>query len=244
MKLDILGFWGGTPEEGGATTGYLLHTSKGTLLIDCGSGIMSRLSTLIKFYEIDAVLLTHLHFDHIADYGILQYGFNRALRNKWVEEPLYTLAPNKPDVMWKAIQANEAQLEVIEENFDYSLIGATVEFLSVSHTIPCYAIKVTYEGKIFVFSADTAYFEPLIDFAKDADLFLCEATNFEGSIHSTGTGHMSASEAGKLAQKARVKTLILTHLPSDGNFSNMKDEAKAEFNGEVLMASDIDSLTF
>lgn len=244
MKLDILGYWGGTPEQGGATTGYLLHTPKGTLLIDCGSGVMSRISTTMSFYDIDAVLLTHLHFDHIADYGILQYGFNRALRNNWTDKLIYTLSPSEPELIWNTLQSNAAHIDIIDDTTSYHIVGSTVEFLPVAHTIPCYAIKINYEGKVFVFSADTSYYEPLVDFAKGADVFLCEATNFDGSIHSTGEGHMSATEAGLLAQKSQVKTLILTHLPSDGDFPRMKEEAQAQFDGEVLMASDIHSYTF
>ena len=244
MKLDILGFWGGTPELGGATTGYLLHTNEGTLLIDCGSGVMSQLSTVMPYYEIDAAILTHLHFDHMADIGILQYGFNRALRNHWVDGPIQIIAPNEPKLLWDSIQSQDAIMNTLNPNSTYELIGAQVDFLAVNHSIPSYAVKVTYDNKVFVFSSDTTYYESLIDFAKNADVFLCEATNFEGSIHSTGKGHMSAAEAGLLAHEARVKTLILTHLPSDGNFAKMQSEAEAQFHGKVIMASDIKSYAF
>lgn len=62
----------------GATSAYHIHTEQGSILIDCGSGVMSKLSTVMNLYQLDAVLLSHLHFDHIADVGIIQYGFNRA----------------------------------------------------------------------------------------------------------------------------------------------------------------------
>ncbi|UUX33381.1 MBL fold metallo-hydrolase [Fundicoccus culcitae] len=241
MRLEVLGFWGGTPERGGATSGYLLHLDQGVLMLDCGSGVMSELSRRMAFHKVRYLILSHLHFDHIADVGILQYGFNRALRNGWVAEPLPVLAAGEPRVFWDALQSQEAHWEEIDAAREYAILGAKVSFLEVQHTVPCYAVKVVDRSeRVFVYSADTAYFEEgLVDFVAGADVFLCEATNFEGSVHSVGRGHMSAGEAGRLAAAAGVGKLVLTHLPSDGNFEAMRQEAKAEFSGQVLLASEV-----
>ena len=50
-------------------------------------------------------------------------------------------------------------------------------------------------------------------------------------------GHLTAGEAGKIASQSGVKKLILTHLPHYGNYNQLIDEAKAEFNGVVELAS-------
>ncbi|MGG5833061.1 MBL fold metallo-hydrolase, partial [Bacillus pumilus] len=42
-------------------------------LVDCGSGVLSKLQQYIDIEELDAVLLSHYHHDHIADIGPLQY---------------------------------------------------------------------------------------------------------------------------------------------------------------------------
>lgn len=242
MKLTILGFWGGTPEQGGATSGYLLQDGNINILIDCGSGVLSKLSQIMDITQLSTLLLTHWHFDHMADLPIVDYRFNRALRNSEVEERLTVLAPAVPFEMKDFLQLNHLSLQQIEDQEPYRIGNLTINFLPVKHTIACYAVKISNGEKTFVFSGDSAYYEDIAHFAEGADVFLCEATNVEGSIHSTGKGHMNGLEAGKLAKLAEVKQLILTHLPSDGNFNLIKANAESEYDGEVLLANEVDEV--
>jgi ribonuclease BN (tRNA processing enzyme) len=73
MKLTILGIWGDYPEVGEATSGYLLEHEGFKYLIDCGSGVLSLLQKTTHLHELDAVLISHDHYDNIADLGCLQY---------------------------------------------------------------------------------------------------------------------------------------------------------------------------
>lgn len=238
MKIDILGYWGGYPWNGGATAGYLISTPEGQFLLDCGSGIMSKLSLQTRVENLSGVILSHLHYDHMADVGILQYALTGALRTGKVTDQLPIFAPDHPVNLWQQIQSNVTNLNSINQTSIVYLAGSKIEFLAVKHTIPCYAVKITYKDKVFVYSADTEYFEGLIDFAKDADLFICEATICQGSNHTVGVGHMDSRQAALLAKKANVKKLVLTHLPHDGDFQYMKQQACAVFGSEVLLASE------
>lgn len=119
------------------------------------------------------------------------------------------------------------------KRFKIRLAGAEIEFVPVQHTIMCYAIRITYEDKVLVYSGDTSYCDSLIELAKDADIFLCEATICEGSVHTSGQGHMDAQQAGMIAGKANVKQLVLVHLPGDGNLEFMRREASRFFRGSV-----------
>lgn len=238
MKVDILGAWGGYPAQGGATAGYLITTDKGQVLVDCGSGVMSKLSLKTKIEHLDSVVLSHLHYDHTADIKILQYAAVGALRNEKMAEKLQIHAPMEPKKYWDELQSEVSEfMPVTADSIIYSA-GMKIEFQPVSHTIPCYAIKFTYNGNVFVYSADTSYDERLIEFAADADLFICEATICPGSTHTVGTGHMDASEAGLIANKANVQQLVLTHLPHDGNFEVMKEQAERTFKKPVITALD------
>ena len=238
MKIKILGYWGGYPSQGGATAGYLISTDEGNVLLDCGSGVMSKLSLTTKAEELSGVILSHLHYDHTADIGILQYAMTGALRTGKVKDKLEVYAPNEPNVLWQAIHSDQSVTIPINQSSILNIAGIEIEFNAVHHTIICYAVKFTYKGKTIVYSADTAYDESLVSFAKDADLFICEATICEGSIHTAGAGHMDAKEAGRLARKANVETLILTHLPHDGNFPLMKKQASIAFGKEVYLATE------
>lgn len=73
MKLTVIGCYGGFPAAGEATSGYLFESNGFRLLVDCGSGVLSKLQQYIDIEELDAVLLSHYHHDHIADIGPLQY---------------------------------------------------------------------------------------------------------------------------------------------------------------------------
>jgi len=241
MKIEILGYWGGYPKDGGATTGYLITTDEGKILLDCGSGVLSKLSTKTKVEELSGVILTHLHYDHMSDIGVLQYAAFGALRNKRMIDKIKVYAPNEPKNFWDFIQNENVDSIPITEESHIQIAGAEIEFLSVKHTIPCYAVKISYKGQVFVFSADTEYIDSLIDFARGADLFFCEATICEGSVHTVGKGHMDAEQAATIAKNAGVKTLVLTHLPHDGNFGLMKETASSIFEGTVYMAFENES---
>ena len=102
-------------------------------------------------------------------------------------------------------------------------------------SIPCYAVKINYNGKIVAYVTDSTYNESLIDFVRDGDLLICGATICKGSSHSTGEGHMDARQAGTIARKAKVKDMVLTHLPHDGDFELMKNEASEAFGREVYL---------
>lgn len=233
MDVKILGYWGGYPSAGGATAGYLIDTGEGQILIDCGSGVMSRLVKHTDVARLDGVILSHLHHDHIADMGILQYAAAGAIRNGRMKKKLALYAPAEPANMLDTLYGDHSTITIIDPVLSVWIAGAHVEFLPVFHTIPCYAIRITYNGKVLVYSADTSYCESLVELAKDADIFLCEATICEGSKHTTGIGHMNASQAGTLASKANVKKLVLVHLPGDGDFEFMKRSASLAFGGPV-----------
>ena len=188
MKIEILGCWGGYPAKGGATAGYLITTDEGRVLIDCGSGVMSKLSLKTKTENLNSIILSHLHYDHTADIKILQYAAVGALRNKKMTQKLQIHAPIEPATNWYELQSDVSEFKEINEDVTLLTAGMQVNFQPVSHTIPCYAMRFVYNNKVFVYSADTAYDERLINFAADADLFICEATICPGSNHTVGTG--------------------------------------------------------
>ena len=74
MKLTILGKYGPYPEgKNTACSGYLVENEDTKILVDCGSGVLSRLQSTIDIRTLDAIYLTHLHFDHTSDLLPLRY---------------------------------------------------------------------------------------------------------------------------------------------------------------------------
>ena len=67
------------PDAGGAQSGYLITHAGFTLLLDCGSGVFSKLRAFADPAAVDAVLISHLHADHMLD--LLPFSF--ALAHGW-----------------------------------------------------------------------------------------------------------------------------------------------------------------
>jgi len=99
----------------------------------------------------------------------------------------------------------------------------------MDHTIESYAIAVKTGDKKLVFSSDTRFHEPLIDFAKGADLFLCESTFAEKDAKNYITLHMNAQEASMIAIKAGVKELLLTHFFFEEDINSCIEQGRNEF---------------
>ena len=76
MKLTTLGCWGAYPYKDGGTTSYLVTSEDGfQLLMDCGSRAVTELEKEISPLDLDAVIISHYHPDHVADLGVLRHYF-------------------------------------------------------------------------------------------------------------------------------------------------------------------------
>lgn len=240
MELTILGFMGGYPAQGIGTTSYLLAADGFHLLIDVGSGSVLALEKHINPLDVDAVILTHYHPDHIADMGVLQHVFQlKEGENKHVL-PIYGHTESDLHSLRTSVGVSEA--------VDYSgdepiTIGPfQITFMKTIHPVPCYALSIVEikTNKKFVFSADSGYLETFITFAKDADLFLADTNFFQGKErHSV---HMTSKEVGEIAQAAQVKQLVLTHLPAGKDWQQLLAEAKVAAPDVAVSLAEKDSI--
>ena len=231
MKLTVLGCLGAYPSKGEGTTGYLLESEGYHLLLDAGSTTLIQLEKILDPLALDAVILSHYHHDHIADLGVLQYYWQlfpmQAERNVL---PIYGHGED-------SIHFNELTMSGVTEGHDYlqtkqlELGPFSVTFMKTIHPVTCYAMRFVENstGKIFVFTGDSGYLESFVDFAKDADLFLADTYLFAGNERHKA--HFTSQESGEIAAAAKVKKLVLTHLPQHGDLEQLKEEAAAAANG-------------
>ena len=54
-------------DAGGACSGYLVEDEGIRVLLDCGSGVLGKLRAVVDYADVDAVVVSHLHADHILD---------------------------------------------------------------------------------------------------------------------------------------------------------------------------------
>ncbi len=99
---------------------------------------------------------------------------------------------------------------------------------------------ILVKGKKVSYVVDTRYFDGLIEFVKDSDVLICEAT-YEEKLKEMAKEymHMTSKEAATLAKKAGVKKLVLTHLSQryEKNPRIILNEAREIFN-ETILAED------
>lgn len=243
MKLTVIGFWGGYPKVNGASTGYLLEHNGYSLLIDCGSGVLAKLQNVLQPEELDGVIISHYHPDHIADIGVLQHArlIQGYLGKDMDNLPIYGHSFDAEE--FGKLTYKEITKGVSYNPNDRLQAGPfEISFLKTDHPVPCYAMRIEAEGKTIVYTADTSFKEELIGFSRDADVLLCEC-NFYGHQNGKPAGHMNSLDAGRLAREAGVSQLILTHLPQYGNLSDLINEASKEFTGIIKLAEEFQTIS-
>ncbi|GGE72739.1 MBL fold metallo-hydrolase [Priestia taiwanensis] len=235
MKVTVVGYWGGYPEAEGATSGYLFEHEGFCLLVDCGSGVLAQVQKYIQVEQLDAVIISHYHHDHIADVGVLQYA--RLIRSFMVqmnELPIYGHARDEKGFV---SLTHEGHTKGIAYEGDKELkVGPfTITFMETTHPVVCYAMSITAGGKTVVYTADSSYKESFVSFAQDADLFITDSNMYDGQDGSKA-GHMSSTEVAGIAKEANVKELILSHLPHAGDHAQLVTEASNVYNGKITLA--------
>ncbi|MVO08389.1 ribonuclease Z [Flavobacterium sp. TP390] len=90
--------------------------------------------------------------------------------------------------------------------------------------------------KRYAFCSDTVYNEDILPIINEVDALYHESTFLESEAHlAEKTMHTTAKQAATIAQKARVKTLIMGHYSTRyGNIELFKEEAQTIFNNVIL----------
>lgn len=235
MKLVILGNQGPFPGKDGACSGFLLRDSDANILIDCGAGVMGKLQKYCNIGELDAIVLSHLHSDHCSDMLVLRYAVQAKLNLKTMSNPLEVYTPETPEVYYNELNIKGVfNLHNIKNEMQIEIKGFKFTFYRTVHPVECYGMRVEKDGKVFAYSSDSTYTENIIKLADRADLFLCEANTTENMKKKSSPPHLSVREACDIAQKARVKKLLLTHFYFEEPRENYAEDAKGQYKNVEL----------
>ncbi|MGM8212042.1 MBL fold metallo-hydrolase [Virgibacillus sp. W0430] len=237
MDVTVIGCWGGYPAVDGATSAYIVNIGGFVILVDVGSGALSKLQKYKQITDIDAVLISHYHHDHVADIGVLQYA---QLVNYFVtgDESVLPIYGHTEDRTGFAQLSSDFTKGIGYDPVKGLKIGpATISFLKTNHPVPCYGMRITDGNTVLVYTADTAYQTDWIDFSTDADLLIADC-NFYKCQDGSKAGHMTSKEAATIAQQANVNELLLSHLPQFGEQQQLVREAEQYFDGKVHLASE------
>ncbi|HEX6968243.1 MAG TPA: MBL fold metallo-hydrolase [Micromonosporaceae bacterium] len=237
MRLTVLGCAGSFPGPESACSAYLVEADGFRLLVDFGTGSLSALQRYAGLRAIDAILLTHLHCDHMLD--ACSYVVVRRYAPDGPYPPLPLYAPAGAAQRISAAYSTDG--EDVEDVYTFHALQPgtfplgpfTVTVDRVDHPVETYGVRLEHGGRVLAYSSDSAVCEALVRLAQDADVFLCEASYLDGVANPPGL-HLTGREAGETAAKAGVRRLLLTHLVAAwGSEAATYEEASAVFPGPV-----------
>ena len=237
MRLTVLGCAGSFPGPESACSAYLVEEDGFRLLIDFGSGSLSALQRYAGLRAVDAILLTHLHCDHMLD--ACTYVVVRRYDPSGPLPALPVYAPaGAPDRIAAAYSQEEGPVDDVYTFYGlqpgtFPIGPFTVTVDRVNHPVETYGVRLESNGSVLTYSSDTAPCEALVRLAMGADLFLCEASYIDG-VDNPPDLHLTGREAGDVATKAGVGQLLLTHLVAAwGSEADTFDAASEAFDGPI-----------
>ena len=242
MQLHILGSSGTYPAPDRPASGYLVSHESTHVLCDVGFGVFAELVRRIPADRLDAVVLSHRHPDHCADFFALHHAL--AYGESSVEGlPVYA-APGVADRIAEFLGAGEGH--VLFRTFDFHEVGddnhvsvgsMDLRFAVTAHSVPTVATRFEAGGRSLAYSADTGPGGGFPALCRGASVVLAEASIPGGRDDHQFAHHLTAAEAGQIARVEGAERLILTHLRPSLNTQQAVDDAAEAFGGSVDVAS-------
>lgn len=212
------------PTKDNPTSGYLIKCGNLNILVDVGSGVFNGLCSIMDPCNLDFIILTHYHFDHVSDIGVLSYYLQTKSKVITVYAPdddsqYQKLILNSPYFNFKPIK-------------DFKSGDLTCQFYKVNHPVLAYGVSFYYQGKKFSYTGDTNLCDNLDLLLQGCDLAICDS-GFTYKDWSNEKPHLSAYHIGLLAKKHNIKVL-LTHLHPNADKKQVLDEARSQHNNCFL----------
>ena len=243
-KVTVLGCSGTYPANGNACSSYLVDDGRSQLLLDAGNGSLARLTQVVDITDIDGVVLSHLHPDHFVDLVAMAY----ALRfhpsgplevDVWAPAGAEEMLTRHLDDDSKEKFGANVRVHEIGPGTRVSVGDISLQTFDSNHPANAMSVRVEAGGAVVAYSGDTGGSDELVECARDADLFICDATWTNGSgPHPPGL-HLTGEEAGRHAARARARRLLITHVSPYESPEQVAAEASAVYDGETLIAEDL-----
>lgn len=242
MKLTIVGCAGTFPGPDSPCSSYLLEHEGFRLLLDAGNGSTGVLQRTIGLLDLDAVVISHLHGDHFLD--LITYTYARRYHPDGMPSKLPVHGPSDIEGHIAGVFGRPVN-DLLGEVYDFRPVTRagrmeigpfTIDLAPVIHPVETYGMRISAGGRTLAYSADSGACDELVKLAREADLFLCEASYHDGDDNPPDI-HLTGKEAGEHGARADVGRLVLTHLVPWGDPDRTLTEATAAFSGDIAIAS-------
>jgi ribonuclease BN (tRNA processing enzyme) len=251
-------------------------------VVDCGNGVARQIVQAgLSLRALNGIFITHHHSDHNLDYGNLFYfAWDAGVKgkvNSYGPPPLAEMTKkffelNAYDIDYRIRDdGNLRDPRPLLVPHEIMSAGVVMQDLNVKVTCvladhPPLPVALSYRfdtaDRSVVFSGDTRKTDALINLAKGADVFVCEAQYLPGTREVLQRGvqagvydenradalfriisgnALTVEQAGEVAQAAGVKTLVLTHFTPGGPFPEQVfvEQARKAFSGEIIAGRDL-----
>jgi ribonuclease BN (tRNA processing enzyme) len=236
MQVTLLGTGSALPSPDRVQAGVLLEAADTTLLVDCGSGVLHRLAQHgVGPLDVDAVLLTHHHLDHVADLpGLLKARVLQGESELSVQGP-----PGTERVLERLLSVDDlwARSELTTREVEpgrFESAGFEVEAFEGRHSKQCFAYRF---GDDLAISGDTEPFDELATFFEGVDTLVHECSYPDGT---DAPGHTTPSEVGEQLDGRGVDRMFLTHLfpRAEANADELRESVAERVGGTVRIGTD------
>lgn len=272
VSVTLLGTGSPLPSPDRAGPATLVRAGDATLLVDCGRGVVMRLAAAgVAPPALTAVLLTHLHSDHITD-------LNDIVTTAWVmspvPSPLRVIGPpgtqGVVDGLLAMLAADEryrldhhddltagpvVEVDEVEPGEVRDLAGATVTVHRTDHrpVTPTVGYRIEHDGAVAAIAGDTVPCPDVDALCTGADLYV-QTVIREDLVRAIPNArlqdildyHSTVEHAAQTAARAGVRTLVLTHyVPplARGDEEAWRALAAAHFAGAIVLGDDLTTVT-
>ena len=246
MRLTTVGTGSAAPSAARSQAGHLITAGDVRLLMDCGSGIAQRMAALeLDWVGVTHVALTHFHADHVLDLPTLLVAWRYGTLPPRTAPLIVIGPPGTPALVERLtgalgidcgrygfpVEVRELAPGASTDLGGGVALGAT----KVPHTPESMAYSVTHRERRLVYTGDTGFDPMLGEWARGADLLLCECSlPSEMAIAS----HLTPEQCGTLAAAALPKHLVLTHFYPPVESVDVRALVAALYPGPVTLAHD------
>ncbi|CAN5174629.1 MBL fold metallo-hydrolase [soil metagenome] len=243
-RLTVIGSAGTHSSAERVCSSYLISHEGTNLLLDFGPGALHNLCKVIDIADLHGIVISHMHPDHFLDLYGLQYALRFHPGNPG---PVPVFGPSDMYRMIEAILPEESmdkmakllRFETVVAGQSITVGALQVEMFAMNHPMECVGSRVTAGSHVIAFSGDTAPTPQTTPLARDADLFLCDATWMESQRPIPADVHCTGLEAGQAAAGADARCLVITHVSPYNDPDAVAEEAAKAYGGTIVVATDL-----
>jgi ribonuclease BN (tRNA processing enzyme) len=244
-ELVLLGSGTGIPSLRRGSPGLLVLSDSTKVLIDSGPGALREMLKVgVTYRDIDMILYTHIHPDHVSDLVPIIFATKYAdlprekelfciggpgfksyfeklkwLYGQWIDPQSYPLTVKEISegaVLYRDLKISSKPMAHISES-----VGYRIEF---------------EDEKTMAVSGDTDYCQNMIDLALEVDLLVLECSFPDGKKVE---GHLTPSLAGRIGLESHCKKLLLTHLYPVCDEFDIVNQCKQFYQGQIILGEDL-----